>query len=136
MTAGLRPSENGEGAGAAAESDAQRIELQADLLREIRHMNAVLRRLTSTPKRLWMAFMNGIVRGLGAAIGATVVFALLAALIARLDTVPIIGGYITEMVEFVIATGGPTLEQTLRPGTARPTDSPAPAGPTTTPPAP
>ena len=73
------------------------IEVQAALLEEVRRLNRLVNRIMSLPYRMFIA----VVHGLFTLLGATVVFALLFGLLSQLDTVPIIGSYVTEVLEFV-----------------------------------
>ncbi len=66
-----------------------------DLLKEL---NLHLSQSIITP---WRAFRNGVLSGLGAVLGATVVLAILVGLLSTLDTVPIIGEYIKQIVDVV-----------------------------------
>ncbi len=56
-------------------------------------------------KFFWINFMAGVMRGVGTAIGITVVFALvvyiLATVLGPFMKIPIIGSYIAQLVEFV-----------------------------------
>ena len=79
----------------------RQLELEAAILEELRRMNRLLYAISYGPRRYTLAFFSGIVRGLGALLGATVVFALLIGLLSRLDTVPLIGSYVTQVLEFV-----------------------------------
>ncbi len=58
-------------------------------------------------KRLTHSFLNGIMVGVGSAIGATFVFGLIIFLLGRLDTVPVVGHYITEIINYVKSTTTP-----------------------------
>ncbi len=84
-----------------SQAEQRQIELEAAILDELRRMNRLLYNITYGPRRYTLAFFSGIVRGLGALLGATVVFALLVGLLSRLDTVPLIGSYVSEILEFV-----------------------------------
>ena len=75
--------------------------LEEELLHELRHMNRTLNHITQGYRRYTLAFFSGIVRGLGAAIGATVVFAVFLAGFSRLDTTPLIGNYVKRIVGVV-----------------------------------
>ena len=82
--------------------------LDAELLAELRRMNRLLSALTRGPRRYTLSFFSGIVRGLGAAIGATVVFALAVGVLSRVDTIPLIGTYLAKVYQFA-ATSNPAI---------------------------
>jgi hypothetical protein len=75
------------------------------LLQEIDKFNiAEYMQLLNSPVRFfWVNFLGGIARGLGAALGATIVFALVLALLQRIVilNLPIIGDFIAEIVKLV-----------------------------------
>lgn len=112
------------------------IEVQAALLEEVRRLNRLVSRVVSIPNRVFLAILHGLFTLLG----ATVVFALLIGLLSRLDTVPLIGTYVTQVLEFVqqnvaMPKGGngvpkpiPTLAETPAPDEtpAAPDETPAP----------
>ena len=62
--------------------------------------------LLSNPwKLMWVNFIAGVARGVGTAIGITVIFAvviyILATVLGPFMKIPIIGSYIAQLVEFV-----------------------------------
>ena len=59
--------------------------------------------LNNLPRLLWINFISGIARGLGMAMGFTVVFALVVIILRHLVklNLPIIGDYIAEIVKLV-----------------------------------
>ncbi|HIE38823.1 MAG TPA: hypothetical protein EYH30_05640 [Anaerolineales bacterium] len=50
---------------------------------------------------LWRGFLQGVASGLGRAVGATVVLALLVWLLGRLQVVPVLGEWIARLMEAV-----------------------------------
>lgn len=82
----------------AAAAAARQIELEAAILDELRRMNRLLYGITYGPKRFTLSFFSGITRGLGAVLGATVVFALFAGALSYLDTTPVIGNYVKRIL--------------------------------------
>lgn len=119
-------------------SDVKDLVLQTELLDELRRMNRLLAGISRGPRRYTLAFFSGIVRGLGAAIGATVVFALLVGVLSRVNTIPLIGGYLAKVYEFAAQTSpeigemGTKLVPTAQPspestGAAATPSAPAPA---------
>lgn len=73
----------------------QKTQSELDVLKEI---NNNILRTQITPFR---AFRNGILSGLGAVLGATVVLALLLAVLSQFSSVPIIGNLIEPIVNEV-----------------------------------
>lgn len=57
-------------------------------------------------KRLSHSFFNGIMIGVGTAIGATFVFGFLVFTLSKLDTVPIVGQYITNIIDYIQTSTG------------------------------
>ena len=115
-------------------SDVKDLVLQTELLDELRRMNRLLTQISGGPRRYTLAFFSGIVRGLGAAIGATVVFALLVGVLSRVNTIPLIGGYLAKVYEFA-ATSSPQIgEMGTKVGpAATPEETAPPATPASTP---
>ena len=106
----------------AAAAAARQIELEAAILDELRRMNRLLYGITYGPKRFTLSFFSGITRGLGAVIGATVVFALFAGALSYLDTTPIIGNYVKRILAIAQpASNGQSREQGKSPEKAPPT---------------
>lgn len=56
-------------------------------------------------KFFWLQFLSGLLRGVGTAIGVTIVFAIVVyvmiTVLKRFVDIPIIGSYIAQLVEFV-----------------------------------
>lgn len=123
---------------AERDSGVRELVLQTEILDELRRMNRLLNGISRGPRRYTLAFFSGIVRGLGAAIGATVVFALLVGILSRVNTIPLIGSYLAKVVE-VAAKSSPIIGGGSSPeGTAAPAPSATPelvASPVETPPA-
>lgn len=71
-----------------------------DLLEKLR-LQQYVRALLSLRRIAWVSFFSGILSGLGTAIGATVVLALLLYILSRLEVVPHIGRFISEIVKIV-----------------------------------
>ena len=59
--------------------------------------------ITDTRRFLWRNFTAGIARGLGGAVGFTILGAIVAAVLSRLtlENVPLIGGFLAEIVDAV-----------------------------------
>lgn len=66
-----------------------------DILRDINN-NIIKSKLTA-----FEAFRNGILSGLGAVLGATIVLAVLLGVLSQLVSVPVIGNYIKQIVDVV-----------------------------------
>lgn len=59
--------------------------------------------LTSPRRVIWMNFLAGISRGLGITIGATIVFFVVVAILRHFVTLPVIGKFIAQILDFVDA---------------------------------
>lgn len=57
--------------------------------------------LDDLPRLLWINFLSGIARGLGMAVGFTVLGALLVYILSRMVDLPLIGSFIAEIVRLV-----------------------------------
>ena len=55
----------------------------------------------SLRRLLWRSFLQGIASGLGRAMGATVILALLVWLLGRLQVVPVLGTWIARLLETI-----------------------------------
>lgn len=55
-------------------------------------------------------FVGGIAWSLGVSIGATLVLAILAFILSKINYVPLVGGFVAQIVEFV-ANNSPNLVQ-------------------------
>lgn len=79
-----------------------RLRKQIDRL-ESMNMEQYMLYITDTRRFLWRNFTAGIMRGLGGAVGFTILGAVVAAILSRLtlENVPLIGGFLAEIVESV-----------------------------------
>ena len=68
-----------------------------DLLTEIKRLNSILTRLYYR-QSVTRTFFNGVVYGLGSVFGATLVFALIIYFLGKVDLIPIIGTWLSEIV--------------------------------------
>ena len=68
---------------------------EVERLRQWHPLSGSLRRL------LWRSFLQGIASGLGRAMGATVILALLVWLLGRLQVVPVLGTWIARLLETI-----------------------------------
>jgi hypothetical protein len=66
--------------------------------------NKVIEIKTSARGLMFNNFLSGIAWGFGTVVGATVVFTLLVFLISKLNTAPIIGGYISHIMNNIPST--------------------------------
>jgi len=73
----------------------EEIDSEIQLLKEI-NKNIIRSKLTP-----FDSFKNGIVGGLGAVLGATVVLAILISLLGQLVSVPVIGDFVKQIVDVV-----------------------------------
>ena len=79
-----------------------RLKRQVDRL-ESMNMEQYMLYITDTRRYLWRNFTAGIARGLGGAVGFTILGAIVAAVLSRLtlENVPLIGGFLAEIVDAV-----------------------------------
>ena len=75
------------------------------LLLENLRLDQYIRTLLSTRRLMLINFLTGIMSGLGAAIGATLVLALLVYVLGRLEWIPIVGRWITDILKVVHQKG-------------------------------
>lgn len=68
--------------------------------KEVHRTNILLRKLIRTHS-LWYVFLKGTVYGLGTAIGATAVLALVIYLLSRAEVIPVIGNWFAEINRFI-----------------------------------
>lgn len=76
-------------------AETETIEDEIQLLKEI-NKNIIRSKLTP-----FDSFKNGILSGLGAVLGATVVLAILIGLLGQLVSVPVIGDFVKQIVDVV-----------------------------------
>ena len=79
-----------------------RLKRQVDRL-ESMNMEQYMLYITDTRRYQWRNFTAGIARGLGGAVGFTILGAIVAAVLSRLtlENVPLIGGFLAEIVDAV-----------------------------------
>ena len=79
-----------------------RIRKQIDRLERM-NVEEYMLYITDTRRFLWRNFTAGIARGLGGAVGFTILGAIVAAVLSRLtlENVPLIGGFLAEIVDAV-----------------------------------
>lgn len=70
----------------------------AKLVKQLSEANKLLRRFTS----LRLTFTRGVLAGLGGILGATIVITIILWGISKLQFVPIIGNFATQVVDVVI----------------------------------
>lgn len=78
----------------------ERMDKIAMFLEDIR-LADVIQNYTAPRKLLWINFLAGLARGLGLTIGTAIVLALLGSLLKEFLSIPIIGDYIRQIVEYV-----------------------------------
>lgn len=71
-----------------------------ELLEGLR-LNQYVRAILNTRRLALLSFFTGVLSGLGGAIGATLVLALLVYILSRLEVVPYLGRFVTEIVKTV-----------------------------------
>ncbi len=88
---------------------------EEQLIEQLEHLAAVTKALTQEVEQLqqwhplagglrhllWRSFLQGIASGLGRAVGATVVLALLVWLLGQLEVVPVLGAWIVRLAETI-----------------------------------
>ncbi|MED4586033.1 DUF5665 domain-containing protein [Brevibacillus choshinensis] len=80
----------------------ERMDKIAMFLEDIR-LADILQNYTAPRKLLWINFLAGLARGLGLTIGTAIVLALLGSLLTQFLSIPIIGDYIKDLVNYVQA---------------------------------
>jgi hypothetical protein len=78
----------------------ERMDKIAMFLEDIR-LADVIQNYTAPRKLLWINFLAGLARGLGLTIGTAIVLALLGSLLTQFLSIPILGDYIRELVDYV-----------------------------------
>lgn len=71
-----------------------------ELLEKLR-LQQYMQALLNLRRIAWVSFFSGILNGLGAAIGATLILALLIYVLSRLEVLPHIGQFVSEIVKIV-----------------------------------
>ena len=71
-----------------------------ELLEKLR-LQQYMQALLNLRRIAWVSFFSGILSGLGAAIGATLILALLVYVLSRLEVLPHIGRFVSEIVKIV-----------------------------------
>ncbi|MED1792660.1 DUF5665 domain-containing protein [Brevibacillus nitrificans] len=80
----------------------ERMDKIAMFLEDIR-LADIVQNYTAPRKLLWINFLAGLARGLGLTIGTAIVLALLGSLLSQFLSIPIIGDYIKDLVDYVQA---------------------------------
>lgn len=78
----------------------ERLDKIAMFLEDIR-LADVIQNYTAPRKLLWTNFLAGLARGLGLTIGTAIVLALFGSLLSQFLSIPIIGDYIRQIVDYV-----------------------------------
>lgn len=77
----------------------RRVRSEERLTRAARQLDRDYRDAVSTKKRLWRNFIDGVVRGLGIAIGGTIVFAVVGYFLSRFLLIPGVETWIRTIEE-------------------------------------
>jgi len=91
---------------------------EEQLIEQLEHLAAVTKALAQEVNQLqqwhplagglrhllWRSFLQGTASGLGRAVGATVVLALLVWLLGQLEVVPVLGAWIVQLAETIRET--------------------------------
>ncbi|CAM3266777.1 MULTISPECIES: DUF5665 domain-containing protein [Brevibacillus] len=78
----------------------ERMDKIAMFLEDIR-LADVIQNYTAPRKLLWTNFLAGLARGLGLTIGTAIVLALFGSLLSQFLSIPIIGDYIRQIIDYV-----------------------------------
>lgn len=78
----------------------ERMDKIAMFLEDIR-LADVIQNYTAPRKLLWINFLAGLARGLGLTIGTAIVLAFFGSLLSQFLSIPILGDYIRQLVEYV-----------------------------------
>ncbi|GED32716.1 DUF5665 domain-containing protein [Brevibacillus centrosporus] len=78
----------------------ERMDKIAMFLEDIR-LADIVQNYTAPRKLLWINFLAGLARGLGLTLGTAIVLALLGSLLSQFLSIPIIGDYIKDLVDYV-----------------------------------
>ncbi|MGG1661754.1 DUF5665 domain-containing protein [Brevibacillus sp. NRS-1366] len=78
----------------------ERMHKVAMFLEDIR-LADVIQNYTAPRKLLWINFLAGLARGLGLTIGTAIVLALLGSLLTQFLSIPIIGDFIRQLIEYI-----------------------------------
>lgn len=78
----------------------ERMDKIALFLEDIR-LADVFQNYTAPRKLLWINFLAGLARGLGLTIGTAIVLAILGSILKEFISIPIIGDYIRELIQYV-----------------------------------
>jgi hypothetical protein len=81
------------------------IQSQKDLVELVKKLRSqrYLQMVDNPKKFVLMHFLAGVASGVGGAVGATVIFALIVFLLSQLQLVPIVGHFVTEVIKVVEA---------------------------------
>jgi len=77
-----------------------RMDKIAIFLEDIR-LADVIQNYTAPRKLLWTNFLAGLARGLGLTIGTAIVLAILGWLLSKFISIPIIGDYVKQLIDYV-----------------------------------
>jgi len=78
----------------------ERMDKIAMFLEDIR-LADVIQNYTAPRKLLWINFLAGLARGLGLTIGTAIVLALFGSLLSKFLSIPIIGDYIRQIIDYI-----------------------------------
>lgn len=78
----------------------ERMDKIAMFLEDIR-LADVIQNYTAPRKLLWTNFLAGLARGLGLTIGTAIVLALFGSLLSQFLSIPIIGDYIRQIIDYI-----------------------------------
>lgn len=76
-------------------------DVQKEQLEVLKDVRAKLTEIASPP--IWRSFLNGLILGFGTVIGATVLIAILIAVLQNFISIPVVGNWISQIIEVVQA---------------------------------
>ena len=88
----------------------QNTKVENDLAKNVKELAKEIKRIkkqdfykyfTNTPKFLLFSFVNGLLKGLGALIGATIFGALFFYLLSKAMLIPILGDFVSDIIDEV-----------------------------------
>jgi hypothetical protein len=101
MTADTNPAPEVPAEERLAEATDRVASAASDLAQEVARIQEWQPPHIATRRRLWHSFLLGIAGGLGRALGATVILALLIWLLGRLEFMPVLGGWIGRLLDVI-----------------------------------
>lgn len=92
------------GAESRGDDEIRRLTSEVTKLRELLEhlrLQQYVQALLNTRRIMWMSLLSGVMSGLGAVLGATLILAILLYILGRLEVVPYIGHFVSEIIKVV-----------------------------------